>query len=122
MKHMASKLTAATIVLAVASACSGSSASFNGSYILPEDGSTLKISENENGKPSIDIELFRLASLDDGTGSFSGDKLDFSATDASGEPIYGSVKLKGDTAVVTFSKSTWEYLPSGTTYRFVRQK
>lgn len=122
MKHMASKLTAATIVMTVASACSGSSASFNGSYILAEDGSTLKISENENGKPSIDIELFRLTSLDDGTGSISGDKLDFSAIDASGDPIYGSVKLKGDTAVVTITNSTWEYLPSGTTYRFVRQK
>lgn len=93
---------------------------FIGTYTDVKDGSTLEIGESKNADASVKISLFRLTDIDDGIGRVSDGTLDFSATDASGNPIEGKIILDNDTARLTFTKSTWEYLPSGTSFGFVR--
>ena len=91
-----------------------------GEYEDKNDGSTLTISKNENGRMKVEIGLTRLTSIDDGIGTLSDKGLTFSATDAAGNPIYGEIVVEGNRAILTFTQSTWEYLPNGTTYTFQR--
>ena len=70
---------------------------------------------------SVEIGIFRLTSLDDGVGVVRGNVLDFTATDANGNPIGGEITLNGDTAVVTFTRSTWPLLENGSKFNYVRQ-
>lgn len=93
---------------------------FIGTYTDVNDGSTLEIGENTNAGASVKISLFRLTDIDDGIGRLRDGTLDFSATDAAGSPIEGKITFDNDTALLTFTKSTWEYLPSGTSFSFVR--
>ena len=92
-----------------------------GEYEDKNDGSTLTISKNEKGRIKVEIGLTRLTSIDDGVGMLSDKGLTFSATDAAGNPIYGKIVIDGNTAILTFSQSTWEYLPNGTTFVFERK-
>lgn len=92
-----------------------------GEYKNAGDGSTLSISKKENGRLKVDIGLTRLTTIDDGSGTLSDNGLIFSATDAAGNPIYGEIAIDGNTARLTFTQSTWEYLPDGTTYIFQRK-
>ena len=62
-----------------------------------------------------------LTSMDDGEGVLSDNGLTFSSTDAAGNPIYGEIVVEGNRAILTFTQSTWEYLPNGTTYTFQRK-
>lgn len=94
--------------------------SFIGEYTDLNDGSTLIIGKNANSEASIKINLFRLTDIDDGIGNAANGTLTFTATDAAGNPIKGKITLNGDTATLVFTESTWEYLPEGSTYTFVR--
>lgn len=92
--------------------------SFNGIY-RSEDGSKVTISK-KGGKYKIDIFLCRLTNIDDGVGSVKNNILYFSATDANGNPIKGNIKKSGKEITLTFSNSTWTYLPNGTKYQFYK--
>ncbi len=87
----------------------------NGEYVDSNDGSTLTIIKEENGRLKLGISLTRLG------GALSDKGLTFSATDAAGNPIYGEIIIDGNNAKLKFTKSTWEYLPVGTTYTFQRK-
>lgn len=94
--------------------------SFIGEYTDQNDGSTLQIRKDTNSGPSIHISLFRLTDIDNGIGTISDDTMTFTATDAAGNPIKGTITLDGDTATVVFTHSTWGYLPVGSTFHFKR--
>lgn len=94
--------------------------SFIGEYTDQNDGSTLQIRKDTNSGPSIHISLFRLTDIDNGIGTISDDTMTFTATDAAGNPIKGTITLDGDTATVVFTHSTWGYLPAGSTFYFKR--
>lgn len=89
-------------------------------YTDLNDGSTLTIDNHTNSGLSVKISLFRLTDIDDGIGEMSDGAITFTATDAAGQPIGGRITFEGDTAHLTFTESTWEYLPKGTAYTFVR--
>lgn len=91
-----------------------------GSYTDLNDGSTLTIDNRTNSEPQINISLFRLTDIKGGIGKVADNSLTFSATDAAGQPIGGRITFDGDTAHLTFTESSWEYLPEGTSYSFVR--
>lgn len=89
-------------------------------YTDLNDGSTLTIDNRTNSGPLVNISLFRLTDIDGGIGKMLDGALTFTATDAAGQPIGGRITFDSDTAHLTFTESSWEYLPKGTTYSFVR--
>lgn len=91
-----------------------------GKFENQNDGSTLVISRAENGY-NVSVKLFRLTEIDDGFGELKDAKLVFTGTDASGNPISGAITAEGDSAKLVFTRSTWEYLPVGTSYTFERK-
>lgn len=91
-----------------------------GTYTDLNDGSTLTIDNRTNSEPQVNISLFRLTDIDGGIAKVSDGTLTFTATDAAGQPIRGRITFDGDTAHLTFTESSWEYLPEGTSYSFVR--
>ena len=68
----------------------------NGEYVDSNDGSTLTIIKEENGRLKLGISLTRLTTIDDGGGALSDKGLTFSATDAAGNPIYGEIIIDGN--------------------------
>jgi len=80
----------------------------------------LKIAKGGDGKYLVQIAIIRLTSLDDGIGELTAEGMRFTATDASGNPISGMITVKGDTAVVTFTDSTWSYLPNGSAFEYTK--
>ena len=97
---------------------------YEGTY-LDQDNSepSLFISyRRHDGKYDVQIGIFRLTSLDDGIGTMGDDDLSFVATDAAGNPIGGVITLRGDTAAVTFTDTTWELLEPGSQFIYVRQE
>lgn len=91
-----------------------------GTFEDRDDGSTLVISKSKNGY-NASIRLFRLTEINDCIGELKDGKLLFTGTDASGNPISGSITVQGDSAKLVFTDSTWEYLPAGTTYTLERK-
>lgn len=91
-----------------------------GKFENQNDGSTLVISRAENGY-NVSVKLFRLTEIDDGFGELKDGKLVFTETYASGNPISGAITAEGDSAKLVFTRSTWEYLPVGTSYTFERK-
>lgn len=85
---------------------------------LIEPGLTISLSED--GQYLVQISIYRLTSISDGVGQDTDDGISFTATDAAGNPISGTITLDGSTATVTFTDSTWGYLPSGTSFQFTR--
>lgn len=85
------------------------------------NGSAVSIETNGTGY-TVSITLIRLTALDNGIGTANGDQMTFTATDASGDPIAGTIDWQagGDAITLTFTDSTWEYLPNGTQYTFTR--
>ena len=96
---------------------------FEGSYVDEDYGEpNLEISYRRNdGKYNVQIGIPRLTLLDDGLAVMGDNGLELTATDAAGNPIGGEITLKGDTAVVTFTSSTWPLLEQGTSFRYVRK-
>ncbi len=96
---------------------------FEGTY-LDEDNHepSLFISyRRSDGRYDVEIGIFRLTTLDDGIGTMGDSGLRFTATDASGNPIGGIITLKGDTATVTFTDSTWPLLNNGSQFIYTRE-
>lgn len=92
-----------------------------GHFVSDYDGSQLTISAREDGRYDIVISLIRLTYLDDGVGSDAEGGIDFTATDASGEPIEGHISINGDTAILTFIHSTWSLIEEGAKWEFQRK-
>jgi hypothetical protein len=97
--------------------------SYEGIY-LDEDNNepNLYITRRDDGRYDVQIGIFRLTSLDDGIGTMETNGIDFTATDAAGNHIGGVIILKGDTAEVVFTRSTWPLLENGSTFHYTRQK
>jgi hypothetical protein len=97
--------------------------SYEGVY-LDEDNNepNLYITLRDDGKYDVKIGIFRLTNLDDGIGTMGANGMEFTATDAAGNPIGGEIILRGDTAEVIFTRSTWSLLENGSKFRYHRQK
>ena len=97
---------------------------FEGSYVDEDYGEpNLEISYRRNdGKYNVQIGIPRLTQLDDGLAMMGDNGLEFTATDAAGNPIGGEITLKGDTAVVTFTSTTWPLIEKGTSFRYIRKE
>lgn len=76
----------------------------------------LTIAKRDDGKYIVQIGIYHLTFLTDGIGELTADGMKFTATDASGHPICGIITVENQTAVVTFTDSTWEYLKNGSVY------
>ena len=95
--------------------------SLTGHFVCDDDGSSLTISAREDGRYSIVINLFRLTHLDDGVGGDAEGGIDFTATDANGEPIGGRITFADDTATLTFIHSSWSLIEEGAKWEFKRK-
>jgi hypothetical protein len=97
--------------------------SYEGVY-LDEDNNepNLFITHRDDGKYDVQIGIFRLTNLDDGVGTMGANGMDFTATDAAGNSIGGEIILRGDTAEVVFTRSTWSLLENGSKFQYIRQK
>ena len=91
-----------------------------GEYLDENASPELEIAKREDGKYIVQIGIFRLTSLEDGVGELTEDGMTFTATDASGNPISGVITVENQTATVTFTDSTWEYLPNGSAFEFTK--
>ena len=90
-----------------------------GEYTDAESGEPgLEIADNGDGTYAVQISILHLAQFTDGTGRPEGEGLAFTATDPDGNPIAGTVTLSGTTATVTFTDSTWNYLPNGESFTY----
>ena len=94
---------------------------FVGDYLDLDKTSDMNISLRDNGKYDVKIGIYRLTNLDDGIGIMTEEGLQFTATDAAGNPISGIITLENDTATVTFTNSTWEYIDNGTQFTYIRK-
>lgn len=68
----------------------------------------------------MQIGIYRLTSLEDGAGELSADVLLFEATDDAGNPISGIITSDVQGATVTFTDSTWAYLPNGSSFQYTK--
>ncbi len=86
------------------------------------DGDTLRITKTDEGY-AVEISILRLTYIDDGIGVYDKENeiLYFTATDAAGSPSGGEIFRESENKVtLTFTDSTWEYLPNGQTFSFER--
>lgn len=83
-------------------------------------GTSLAISANGDGEYLIWLSIYRLTTIDDAVGWDTDDGIRFTATDASGDSIGGIITLDEQTATVTFTDSTWEYLPNGSWFQYTK--
>ena len=91
-----------------------------GEYLDGVSDLGLEISLGKDGTYFVQISIYRLTSISDGVGQDAGDGISFTATDAAGDPISGMITFDGKTATVTFTDSTWEYLPNGTSFQLTK--
>ena len=97
--------------------------SYEGTYLDEfNNDPSLYITRRDDGKYDVQIGIYRLTSLDDGVGTMGANGMDFTATDAAGNPIGGEIILRGDTAEVVFTRSTWSLLENGSKFQYIRQK
>lgn len=80
----------------------------------------LEIKKNDDGTYQIQIDLFRLYSLDDGTGKETEKGLEFAATGPGGNEVNGVIKLEEDIAAVTIFGQEWLDFAGLSEYRFYK--
>ncbi len=80
----------------------------------------LQIAKGEDGKYIVQIGIFRLTYIGDGVGTLTDEGMTFIGTDSAGNPIGGIIVSDGEKATVTFTDSTWEYLPNGTSFEYAK--
>ena len=80
----------------------------------------LKIGKKEDGNYNVEISIYRLTHLEDGVGTLTEDGMEFTATDANGNPIKGIIKVEDKVATVIFTDSTWEYLKNGDSFEYTK--
>ena len=90
-----------------------------GEYLDSDAGDpNLEIAKGEDGTYIVQIGIYRLTTLDDGVGELTAKGMEFTATDAAGNPISGVITVENQTAAVTFTDSTWEYLENGSSFQY----
>ncbi len=94
-------------------------ADYIGEYV-DEDGGRLVIAPDDGDSFTVQMSIYRLASLDDGVGQLIETKLVFVATDPAGNLLLAVVDREGEDAVVTFVHSSWEYIKAGDSFRYRR--
>lgn len=95
-------------------------AAYIGEYLDENGDANLEIAQNDDGTYTVQIGIFRLTTIDDGVGELTEEGLKFTATDAAGNLIGGIITVEDKIATVTFTDSTWEYLPSGTACQYTK--
>lgn len=80
----------------------------------------LEIAKREDGKYTVQLGIYRLTTLTDGVGEMTSQGITFTATDDAGNPIKGLITVSNKTATVTFTDSTWDYLPNGSTFKYTK--
>ncbi len=86
-----------------------------GSY--SNDDIEVNIIINDNQTYSMKIGIMRLTTIDDAMATVKDTVLEFTGTDAAGNPISGFFADNGnDTFTLSITHSTWEYVNSGTVY------
>lgn len=96
-------------------------AAFIGEYLDPDVGEPgLEIAPQEGGGYLVQLRIYRLASLSDGQGEWTGEGIAFTATDPSGSPIRGLITAEDQTAAITFTDSSWDGLPAGSVFRYTK--
>lgn len=71
----------------------------------------------KDGAYTMEVTLYRLASLEEGTVSFSGEGMIFHTADGAGNPMTLSFRQDGpDQYALRIDESTWEYLKPGTVF------
>ena len=80
----------------------------------------LEIARGDDDKYIVQIGIYRLTSLSDGIGELTADGMNFTATDAAGNPIRGIITADGQAATVTFTDSTWDYLQNGSAFQYTK--
>ncbi len=93
-----------------------------GKYDSTEDSSYVLIEEN-NGVYTMDIDLFRLTVIEDTVCDLDEENniMIFEGIDAEENIIKGKVEWDTEDKIkLTFTDSTWEYLPNGTEFYFER--
>ena len=68
---------------------------FEGTYLDENNSPNLLIERKGTGMYRLEIGIFRLTTLSDAVGKVEGDRLEFTATDAAGNPIGGDITLRG---------------------------
>jgi hypothetical protein len=91
-----------------------------GEYIDNSDNLGLEIAKEDDGLFKVQIEIYRLASFNDGCGELASGILTFTATDPSGNPISGEITVENNVATVVFTNSTWEYIENGDSFQFTK--
>ncbi len=94
-----------------------STGSFEGMHTSSYDGSTLTITNNGDGTYKVDIELFRLCSLENGVGTLEGDQMTFVVDDPNGEKLTGAITRDSNNVfTVTITESSWPLLANGDSF------
>lgn len=92
-----------------------------GEYLDSDVGEpNLEIAKQPDGTYLVQIGIYRLASLSDGSGEITAEGMTFTATDPAGNPIRGIITIEDKTATVTFTDSTWDYLENGAAFQYVK--
>lgn len=87
---------------------------FLGEHTRSEDGSSLTIEDNGDGTYAVAFSITRLASLEDGVGTFAEHKMTFEIQDPSENTMKGMIYRDSDNSlVIRITDSTWDYLPNG---------
>ncbi len=85
------------------------------------DSPNLEIARGEDGKYSVQIAVYRLASFTDGVGELTSDGMTFTATDPNDGTISGIITVTDDgKATVTFTDSSWSLLESGSYFEYTK--
>lgn len=94
-----------------------STGSFVGEHVSSYDGSTLTIADNGDGTYRVDMELFRLCSLENAVGTLNGDEMTFVADDPNGEKLTGVITRDSNNGfTMTVTDSSWPLLENGTSF------
>lgn len=96
----------------------------SGIEYVTEDGLGGELIVADNGTNyRFKLSLYRLTEIEGVAEESpdSGEVLDFMGTDASGEPISGTIKETDGGCVLTITDTTWEYLKNGDEFTFVRK-
>lgn len=80
----------------------------------------LEIAKGNGDSYIVQIGIYRLTTLNDGIGKLTAKGMNFTATDAAGNPISGIITIWNQTAIVTFTDSTWAYLTNGSSFQYTK--
>lgn len=86
-------------------------ADFVGEHKRSDDGSTLVLTDNEDGTFTVEISIIRLCNLENGVGTFEDHKMNFVIDDPNGNKMSGVIYRDSDNSLtIKITNSTWTYL------------